>query len=77
MKLARQDVKLVFDDLTNNLKELCNVICKSKVILSGSRAINLFKLGLSFKVSDYNFYTEDNVYSIAMFIAYMTSISVN
>jgi hypothetical protein len=77
LKLARQDVRPVFDDLTDNPEELCNVMRKSKVILSGSRAVNLFKPGSSSKASDYDFYAEDNVHSIAMFMAYMTSIGVN
>jgi len=47
-----------------------------KVMLSGSRLTNLFKPGYSFKISDYNFYTKDNAYYIAMFIIYITSISV-
>jgi predicted nucleic acid-binding OB-fold protein len=36
LKRIREDVKIMFNDLTDNAKELFNVICKSKVVLSRS-----------------------------------------
>jgi len=77
LKHTREDVKLIFDNFTNNFKELLRVIRELKVVLSGSRLVNFFKLRCSFKEFDYNFYAEDNAYCIAIFIVYITSISVH
>ena len=77
LKHIRENVKLIFNNLTNNFKELLRVMHKSKVILSGSRLVNFFKLKYSFKEFDYNFYAKDNAYYIAIFIIYITSISVH
>ncbi|KAF4627298.1 hypothetical protein G7Y89_g10854 [Cudoniella acicularis] len=76
LKYTREDVRPVFDDLTDNAEELFNVIRKSKVVLSGSRSVNFIKPGSSSRASDYDFYAEDNVHCIAMFMAYMTTIGV-
>jgi hypothetical protein len=77
LKYTREDVKPVFNDLINNVKELLNVMRMSKVMLSGSRPSNFFKLGCSSRASDYDFYTEDNMHCIVMFMTYITSISVH
>jgi hypothetical protein len=76
LKYTREDVGPVFNDLTDNAKELLNVMRESKVVLSGSRPTNFFKLGCSSKKSDYNFYVKDNTHCIAMFMIYITSIGV-
>jgi hypothetical protein len=77
LKYIREDIKLIFNNLTNNAKELLNVIRISKVILSKSRLSNFFKLKYSLKAFNYNFYIKDNIYYIAIFITYITSISVH
>ena len=77
LKYTREDVRPVFNDLTNNTEELLNVMCILKVVLSGSRPSNFFKPGCSSRASDYDFYTEDNMHYIAMFMTYMTSIGVH
>jgi hypothetical protein len=76
LKYTREDVKPVFNDLTDNAEELLNAMRKSKVVLSGSRAANFFKPGCSSRASDYDFYVEDNAHCIAMFMIYMASIGV-
>ena len=46
LKHTREDVKPVFDDLTDNFEELfLNVMRKSKAVLSGPRPVNFFKPG--------------------------------
>jgi hypothetical protein len=77
LKHTREDVKPVFDDLTDNFEELLGVMRESKVVLSGSRPVNFFKPGCSSRESDYDFYAEDNAYCIAIFMVYMTSIGVH
>jgi hypothetical protein len=77
LKYIREDIRLIFNDLIDNAKELLQVMRESKVVLSGSRLTNFFKLKCSFKTSDYNFYAKDNTHYIAMFIIYMTSIGVH
>jgi hypothetical protein len=77
LKYTREDVRPVFNDLTDNAKELLGVMRKSKVVLSGSRSVNFFKPGCSSRISDYDFYVEDNAHCIAMFMFYMTSIGVH
>jgi hypothetical protein len=77
LKYIKEDIKLIFNNFINNAKELLQVIRESKVVLSGSRLTNFFKLKCSFKISDYNFYTKDNAHYIAIFIIYITSISVH
>jgi flagellar motor component MotA len=77
LKYIRKDIRLVFNNLTNNAKELLNVICILKIMLSKSRPSNFFKLKYSLKAFDYNFYIKDNMHCIAIFITYITSISVN
>jgi hypothetical protein len=77
LKYIREDIRLIFNNLINNAKELLQVMRELKVILSGSRLINFFKLKCSFKISDYNFYIKDNMHYIAIFIIYITSISVH
>ena len=77
LKYTREDVRPVFNDLTDNAKELLNVMRESKVVLSGSRPTNFFKPGCSSRKSDYDFYVEDNAHCIAMFMVYMTSIGVH
>ena len=76
LKYIREDIRLVFNDLINNTKELLNVMYILKVILSGSRSSNFFKSGYNSRVFDYNFYTKDNIYYIVIFMTYMKSISV-
>jgi hypothetical protein len=76
LKYIREDIRPIFNDLINNAKELLQVIRESKVVLSGSRLTNFFKPGYSFKTFDYNFYAKDNTHYIAIFIIYITSISV-
>jgi hypothetical protein len=77
LKYTREDVRPVFNDLTNNAKELLNAMRESKVVLSGSRACNFFKPGCSSRASDYDFYVEDNVGCIAIFMSYMTCIGIH
>ena len=77
LKYTREDIRPIFNDLINNAKELLNVIRISKVVLSRSRPSNFFKPGCSLRASDYDFYTEDNMYCIAMFMTYITSIGVH
>jgi hypothetical protein len=76
LKYIREDIKLIFNNFVNNAKELLQVMRELKVILSKSRLTNFFKLKYSFKTFDYNFYTKDNTYYIAIFIIYIISISV-
>ena len=77
LKHIREDVKPIFDNLINNFKELLRVMRKLKVMLSGSRLVNFFKLKCNFREFNYNFYAKDNAYYIAIFIIYITSISVH
>jgi len=77
LKYIREDIKLIFNNLINNTKKLLQVMQELKVILSGSRLTNFFKLKCSFKISDYNFYIKDNAHYIAIFIIYIISISVH
>jgi hypothetical protein len=77
LKYTREDVRPVFNDLTDDVEELLNVMRESKVVLSGSRPTNFFKPGCSSRKSDYDFYVEDNTHCIAMFMIYMTSIGVH
>jgi len=77
LKYIREDVKLIFNNFTNNAKELLNVMRMLKVILSKSRPSNFFKLKYNLRAFDYNFYIKDNMHYIAMFITYIISISVH
>ena len=76
LKYTREDIRPVFNNLTNNTEELFNVMYISKVILSGSRPSNFFKPECSSRVSNYNFYIEDNTYYIAIFMTYIISIGI-
>jgi hypothetical protein len=76
LKYIREDIRPMFNDLINNAKELLNVIRILKVILFKFWLSNFFKLRYSLRAFNYNFYTKDNIYYIAMFITYIKSISV-
>ena len=76
LKYIKEDIRPIFNNLTNNAKKLLNVMRISKVVLSGSRPSNFFKLRCNSKAFNYNFYIKDNIYYIAIFITYIKSISV-
>ena len=77
LKYIREDIRLIFNDLINNAKELLNVMRILKVMFSRSRLSNFFKPGYSSRASNYDFYIEDNMHYIAIFMTYIKSISVH
>lgn len=71
LKYTRGDLRPVFNDLTDNAKELLKAMRQSKVVLSGFWVCNFFKLGYSSRKSDYG------LYCIVVFMSYIMSIGVN